>query len=185
MTELLLHCGFPNIQIYLSASLSLFSPSVSLSLLLSLSLTHSLWEVSRDGIWATRDGIWLSGGFSSEWKVSEFMMLRFSGSPLTLQRRLCSTCQGHLSSNAPAKYGCVAAGQQGFLLHPPRGYSLSLLCRHRVSILSDFGSAKPVSCWEFLPDQAHLFLPFWSSGSSLALSRAARCRRDCTESAVL
>ena len=73
------------------------------------------------------------------------MMLRFSGSPLTLQRRLCSTCQGHLSSNAPAKYGCVAAGQQGFLLHPPRGYSLSLLCRHRVSILSDFGSAKPPS----------------------------------------
>lgn len=48
MTELLLHCGFPNIQIYLSVSLSFFSPSVSLSLLLSLSLTHTVYEKSAE-----------------------------------------------------------------------------------------------------------------------------------------
>ena len=55
MTELLLRCGFPNIQIYLSASLSLFSPSVSLlsiclsvSLALSLSLIHTVYEKSAE-----------------------------------------------------------------------------------------------------------------------------------------
>lgn len=47
-------------------------------------------------------------------------MPRFSGSPHTLQR-LCSTCQGDLSSNPPARYGSVAAGQQGLLLHPLQG----------------------------------------------------------------
>lgn len=132
--------------------LSFFSLSVSLFFSLSLSYTHSLWKVSRDGIWATRDGIWLSGGFSSERKVSEFMMLRFSGSPLTLQRRLCSTCQGHLSSNAPTKYGSVAAGQQGFFLHPPGITPYYFSAQHRLSILSDFDSVKLFTaklCWEF------------------------------------
>lgn len=144
MTELLLRCGFPNIQIYLS---------VSLSLLLSLSLLHTQFMKSQQRWNMDRQrwnmAIWR---FFLRTKVSEFMMLWFSGSPLTLQRRLCSTCQGHLSSNAPTKYGSVAAGQQGFFLHPPGVTPYHFSARHRLSILSDFDSAKLFTaklCWEF------------------------------------
>ena len=46
MTELLLHCGFPNIQIYLSVSL--LSVCLSVSISLALSLSHIVYETSAE-----------------------------------------------------------------------------------------------------------------------------------------
>ena len=175
---------YSNLLVCLSGSL--LSICLSVSLALSLSLIHTVYEKSAEMEYGPPE---MEYGYLEVFPQNEKSLNLW-----------CSGSQDHLSPSRedyvqPVKGICHLMLQQTMAVWqlasrdsssiPPGVTPYRFSARHRVSILSDFGSAKPVSCWEFLPDQAHLFLPFWSSGSSLALPRAARCTRDCTESAVL